>query len=83
MNLNFDNMIDIGNNIKVAHPNSVHVIYRNWDGKELTTVDELKSHIKVNGKIVDFLFYSEVITEDWKKIMRMFMLLLEFRFPRF
>jgi hypothetical protein len=58
----------------------VHVIYRNWDGKELTTVDELKSHIKVNGKIVDFLFYSEVITEDWKKIMRMFMLLLEFRF---
>lgn len=83
MNLNFNNMIDIGNNIKVAHPNSVHIIHRNWVGKELKTVNELKKHIKVKDNVVDFLFYSEVITEDWKKIMRMFMLLLEFRLPRF
>jgi len=38
-------MAKVNKNFRIAHPNSVNVIYRDNDGKEIKTMHELQKYI--------------------------------------
>ncbi len=76
-------MAKVNKNFRIAHPNSVNVIYRDNDGKEIKTMRELQKYVKSDGSIITTIFGAEVLYSELKIMKRFFKLLSEFRLPRF
>lgn len=75
-------MVKINNNISVAHPNSVWVVYKGDNNKEIKTIDELKSYIRTEGNTTTTWFSVHVLTDRIEIFKRFVSLLLQFRTPR-
>jgi hypothetical protein len=77
-------MIPITENIKIAHPNSINVIFYDLTLNEITTVTELKEYVKImdDGSVIIYL-NSKSLNSRKARIKRFFQLLSQFRIPRF